>query len=229
MTILKSNYVIAIDGPAGAGKSTIAKLLSNKLRCTYIDSGAMYRAITLYMLENKLIDLPPVNLKQHIKKIKIKFTANGKKQNVYLNGKNVTKQIRSSIVNSYVSYVSSIAMVRKELVRQQRKLAKNVCIVMDGRDIGTNVFRNANLKIYLTANAKVRALRRMKDFKKIGEKVNLINLIRDIQNRDNYDSSRKLSPLCRPQGAVVIDSTNLTVNDILSYIVLFLPTNIVNG
>src|SRR3989338_2793438 len=140
---MKKYYQIAIDGPAGAGKSTVAQILAKRLGFIYIDSGAMYRAVTLYLIENKLIDLPVSRLKKHVKKIKIDFISEKNHQLIYLNKKNVSKSIRSSSVNKLVSEVSSKKVVREEMVRRQKEFAKYNSVVMDGRDIGTNVFKDA--------------------------------------------------------------------------------------
>lgn len=216
-------YKIAIDGPAGSGKSTIAKIIAQKFGFLYIDSGAMYRAITLYLYKNKLLDSPEHKLKSYIKKVKISFLNKRNKQLVLLNKKDVTYQIRSSKINKLVSEVSSKKIIRNAMVKQQREFALENSVVMDGRDIGTNVFKDADLKIYLTAKAEVRAKRRKKDLEKIGEKISFKELIKEIHSRDNYDSSRKFSPLSKAQDAIVIDSTNLNINEVCLKINFFLP------
>ena len=208
------NYQIAIDGPAGSGKSTIAKLLAKKLGFLYIDSGAMYRAVTLYLIKNNLLNKSEKIISTHLKKIKINFKENNK---------DVSKQIRSSLVNKNVSEVSSKRNIRKEMVKRQREIAKNCSVVMDGRDIGTTVFPQAGLKIYLTASPYVRAVRRKKDLEKLSEKISIKELIQQIQNRDNLDSSRAISPLSKAQDAIVIDSTNLTIDSVLNQINQFFP------
>ena len=223
MKVKGKNYQIAIDGPAGSGKSTIAKQLSRKLRFLYVDSGAMYRAITLYLIENKLLNKPEESLNKHFKKIKISFKDGKKNQRVVLNYRDVSKEIRSSLVNNYVSEVSSKKNIRNEMVKRQKELAKSCSVVMDGRDIGTAVFPNANLKVYLTASPYIRAVRRKKDLMKLSEKISIKKLIKQIQKRDNLDSSRDLSPLSKAQDAIVIDSTNLTISDVLKLINSFLP------
>lgn len=216
-------YQIAIDGPAGSGKSTIAKNIAKKIEFLYIDSGAMYRAVTLYMIKNKLFNKSNSNLMKQIKRIKIRFVKKNKHEFVFLNDKNVTKEIRSSAVNKLVSEVSSKRIVRTEMVARQRKYAQNTSVVMDGRDIGTVVFPDANLKIYLTASPLIRAIRRRKDLKKIAEHISVKDLEKEICYRDNYDSSRAISPLCMPHDAIVIDSSGLTINETLDRIFSFLP------
>ena len=222
---MRKHYQIAIDGPAGSGKSTVAQLIANKLGFLYIDSGAMYRAVTLYLFKNKLIKKSDSLLKKHLKKMDIQFINKDIQQLVFLNGANVTNKIRSLQVNKLVSEVSAKSIIRKEMVKRQRMFAFYNSVVMDGRDIGTNVFKNADLKIYLTASTLVRAKRRKKDLIKMSEIIKLKDLEKQIQWRDNYDSSRKLSPLCKSQDAVVIDSTDLTVNQVIDTINVFLPFN----
>lgn len=223
MNFLNRKYQIAVDGPAGSGKSTIAKLIAGKLGFLYIDSGAMYRAVTLYFIENNLLNKTKREILKHLKKIKINFLNKDKKQLVFINSKNVTNQIRKSAVNKLVSEVSSKKVVRAEMVKRQREFALNVSVVMDGRDIGTNVFKGADLKIYLTATANERANRRSKDLKRIGESISHRDLVKEIQKRDNFDSARSISPLCKAQDAIVIDSTDLNIYEVLDQINIFLP------
>ena len=220
-------YQIAVDGPAGSGKSTIAKLLAKKLGFLYIDSGAMYRAATLYLVKKKLLSKPESEIKKHIRKIKISFKGEENEQKFFLNNNDVTKEIRSSPVNKLVSEISSIKVIRQEMVKRQRDLGLENSIVMDGRDIGTTVFPKASLKIYLTASPYVRAKRRKKDLQKLGEKVGLKELIKQIQARDNYDSSRLISPLSKAQDAIVIDTSNLNISEVLDQISLFLPVMLI--
>ncbi len=217
------SYQVAIDGPAGSGKSTIAKLLAKKLGFLYIDSGAMYRAVTLYLIKKNLLNKSEKIIKSHLKKIQINFKENKNGQAVILNNKDISKEIRSSLVNKNVSEVSTKKNVRKEMVKRQKEIAKNQSIVMDGRDIGTTVLSNADLKIYLTASPYIRAIRRKKDLAKLSEKISITELIKQIQKRDDTDSSRIISPLLKAHDAIVIDSTNLTISDVLKQIVLLLP------
>ena len=216
-------YQIAVDGPAGSGKSTIAKLIAVRLGFLYIDSGAMYRAVTLYFLKKKLLNKPERILNKEIKKIKIDFKEKGQRKSVFLNNVDVTSEIRSSKVNKLVSEVSSKNFVRKEMVKRQREFALNNSVVMDGRDIGTTVFPNADLKIYLTASPFVRAKRRRNDLLKIKEKISIQKLVQEIQARDNYDSSRDISPLSKAQDSIVIDSSSLSISEVLEKINIFLP------
>lgn len=220
---MKKYYQIAIDGPAGSGKSTIAKLVARNMNFLYVDSGAMYRAVALYMIKNKLLNESESGLKKYLKKIKIDFKLNGKNQLVFLNGKNVTKSIRLQMINKVVSEISAKKVIREEMVKRQKKFAFSSSVVMDGRDIGTAVFPGADLKIYLTASSLVRAKRRQKDFDRLGEKLSLKELEKQIHERDNYDSGRVISPLCKPQDAIVIDSSDLTINQVLEQISFLLP------
>lgn len=220
---MKDCYQIAVDGPAGSGKSTIARLLAKKLGFLYIDSGAMYRAVTLYMLRNNLLKENENKLKKYLTKIKINFINKKGKQLIYLNSNNVTNEIRSSQISKLVSEVSTKKVVRKEMIKRQRNFARAMPVIMDGRDIGSVVFQNAKLKIYLTASVLIRAKRRKKDLKKLSERIKLGNMIKQIYARDNYDSNRALAPLCKAQDAVVIDSTNLTIQEVLEKIYAFIP------
>ncbi len=223
----KKHYQIAIDGPAGSGKSTIAKLIARKLGFLYIDSGAMYRAVTLYLIENKFLSISESVLKKKLSKLNIDFENKQNIQCVYLNGREVTRKIRTLAVNRLVSEVSARKVVRDELVKRQREFAFYKSVVMDGRDIGSTVFKDADLKIYLTASSYIRAIRRKKDLKKLSEKISTSELEKQIQARDDYDSSRAISPLCKTQDAVVIDSTNSSIEQVIEQICVFLPSYIV--
>ena len=162
-------------------------------------------------------------LKKHLKFINIFFVEKKGKQKVYLNKSDITSGIRSSIVNKNVSKVSAKKSVREEMVKRQKTLALNSSIIMDGRDIGTVVFKNADLKIYLTASSYVRALRRKKDLQRINENVKINDLVKQINDRDTYDSSRKISPLIKSHDAIVADTSNLSIYQVLNKICMFLP------
>ena len=219
----KKYYKIAIDGPAGSGKSTIAKLIAQELSFLYIDSGAMYRAITFFLLKKKLLDKSEKELIKYIKKLNIEFKQIKENQLVFLNRQNITNQIRTTAINNLVSKVSSKKVVRTAMVKKQKLYGLKNSIIMDGRDIGTTVFKDADLKIYLTASPKVRARRRLKDLNKLKEQHSIKELIKQIQYRDNYDSSRTISPLCKSQDAVVIDSSNLNIKNVVQRIVTLMP------
>ena len=226
---MKKFYQIAIDGPAGSGKSTIAKLIAKNLGFTYIDSGAMYRAVTLFLIKKKLLNKSDIGLSKSLKQIKINFLTKKNQELVFLNNKNVTDEIRKKKVSQLVSEVSSRKVVRKEMVRRQKEYGLKGSVVMDGRDIGTNVFSGANLKIYLTASSIIRAKRRKKDLEKLREKVRISELVKQIQDRDNYDSSRTISPLSKAQDAIVIDTGNLSIKEVLERIAYFLPNHIASS
>ncbi len=210
--------IIAVDGHSSCGKSTLAKDIAKHFNYKYIDTGAMYRAVTLYVIENNLyegkkIDEDALKYDLNAGKINIDFRYNPKlkKSETYLNGKNVEKEIRGIKVSDLVSPVAVIPFIREYLVAQQRDMGKEGGLVMDGRDIGTNVFPNADLKIFLTADAEVRAKRRYDELKSKGENVSLNEIIKNIKERDYIDSNRKTNPLIQAEDAVLIDNTNLTM------------------
>ncbi len=196
--------VVAIDGPSGTGKSTTARLLAEKLNFLYIDSGAMYRAITIELLRN---DVKPTDTKKIVeltKNANISFEG----EDFFLNGKNITKEIRSLEVTNKVSSVSSIKEIRKILVDKQRGFAKEHDVVMDGRDIGTVVFPEANFKFYLVCELKTRAVRRRQDFIDNGLNIPLDKIMLELKKRDEIDSSRKESPLRKAKNAIEVNTTN---------------------
>lgn len=208
------NYIIALDGPSGSGKSTIANLLSEKLDISYLNTGSMYRALTLYFLKNKIGQDRKIDLNL-LKDIKVDI----KKDQVYLNGENVSKEIRDKEVTENVSWVSAIKIVRKYLVELQRKIASDKSIILDGRDIGTVVFPNAKYKFYLDASPKVRAKRRF-DQKEIDKPIEEIE--KDIIKRDYLDSHREVSPLKKADDAIVIDSSYLTIDQTIEKIISYM-------
>lgn len=214
-----TSFKIAIDGPAGAGKSTVAKQLAKKLGFIYIDTGAMYRAVALNTLnENQIVDdMNEESLGEIAKKsvIQLAQTSDGKEQ-VFLNGTDVTKMIRSPQVTRLVSSVAKNPQVRKILVEQQRKLANNQSVVMDGRDIGTQVFPDAQLKIFLTATVKQRAMRRWKELTEQGKKIDLESIEQEISNRDKMDEERSTSPLIPALDAIHMDTTNQTIEEVVN-------------
>ena len=209
------NITIAIDGYSSTGKSTLAKLLAKKLGYVYVDSGAMYRAVTYYAMKNGLIDKSEFKVNKLIEelpKIKISFKYNNKKgfAEVYLNSVNVEKEIRTLEVSSFVSQVSTIPEVRKALVKQQQEMGKSKAVVMDGRDIGTVVFPDAELKIFLTASPEIRAKRRYYELMDKGDDVSYEEVLGNVQERDYIDSNRQDSPLCKASDAIEIDNSDLT-------------------
>lgn len=212
-------YNIAIDGPAGAGKSTIAKAVAKRENLIYVDTGAMYRAMALFMLREKvnIADAEAVALKCAEADITIRYE-NGV-QVVLLNGENVNGFLRTEEVGNAASTISVIGKVREKLVELQKKLAAESNCVMDGRDIGTCVLPNAQLKIYLTASSLVRAKRRYEELAAKGEVCNLEKIRADIEERDYRDMHREISPLRQAEDAILIDSSDMTVEEVISRII----------
>ena len=212
-------YNIAIDGPAGAGKSTIAKAVAKRENLIYVDTGAMYRAMALFMLREKvnIADAEAVELKCAEADITIRYE-NGV-QVVLLNGENVNGFLRTEEVGNAASTISVIGKVREKLVELQKKLAAESNCVMDGRDIGTCVLPNAQLKIYLTASSLVRAKRRYEELAAKGEVCNLEKIRADIEERDYRDMHREISPLRQAEDAILIDSSDMTVEEVISRII----------
>ena len=217
------DIIIAIDGYSSCGKSTVAKEVAKLLRYTYIDSGAMYRAVTLYCLRNNLapggvVDL--VKLQSQIDLIKIRFVyvREFQKHETFLNGENVEEEIRRPEVANLVSPVSIIGFVREALVKQQREMGKDKGIVMDGRDIGTVVFPDAELKIFMTASPEIRAKRRYDEMIAKGVRVDTADIIKNIQDRDHIDSTREISPLRQADDAIVLDNSYMTREEQLAFV-----------
>ena len=210
---MSKGLIIAIDGPAGSGKSTSAKLIAKKLGYVYIDTGAMYRAITYLALENEAMN-DESRIIELARNCKIDLDYKDGEVIVRLNDRNISKEIRSTEVNSHVSDVSKISEVRKVLVVKQREMGiKGNGVVMEGRDIGTVVFPNADLKIFLTASLDIRANRRTKEYNDNGSKVLVDDVKSNLSNRDKIDSSRNDSPLTKASDAVEVDTTNVTIEE----------------
>lgn len=208
---------IALDGPAAAGKSTIAKRVASKLGMIYVDTGAMYRAITFYYLNQKQNF---TNFKDLISQINLKLGYDEKKgQRVFINDSDVTDFLRENDVTEHVSYVASIEEVRSFLVDAQKQLAKEKGIVMDGRDIGTTVLPDAEVKVYMIASVEERAQRRLKDNELRGIESTLEQLKQDISKRDDYDMNREISPLKKAKDAIEIDTTGLSIDDVTEKII----------
>jgi len=210
---MDKKVTIAVDGYSSCGKSTMAKHLAKMIGYTYVDTGAMYRAIALYAIRNGFIDGEKVNvdmLKGALDKIVISFAQDG---STLLNGENVETQIRSLTVSRSVSYVSAIPEVRKHLVFLQRQMGKSGGIVMDGRDIGTVVFPNAELKIFVTADASIRAQRRYDELKAKGQQADYNDILENVKQRDFLDETRKESPLKRADDAILLDNGKMTIEE----------------
>ncbi len=210
---MSKGLIIAIDGPAGSGKSTSAKLIAKKLGYLYIDTGAMYRAITFHALENESIG-DESRIVELARNCKIELNYLDGEVIVLLNGRNISDEIRSAAVNSHVSDVSKISNVRKLLVEKQREIgAKGSGVVMEGRDIGTVVFPNADVKIFLTAALDTRADRRANEYIEKGSNVLVDDIKNNLSNRDKIDSSRNDSPLIKASDAIEVDTTNVTIDE----------------
>lgn len=214
----KPKIIIAIDGYSSTGKSTVARQIAKSLEYVYIDTGAMYRAVTLYALRKRYVSKEYFNqeaIERFLPFVLINFEINRKTglAEVHLNGENVEKEIRKMLVSNHVSQIAAISEVRKKLVEQQKLMGKNKGIVMDGRDIGTVVFPEAELKIFMTATAKDRAERRFKELTERGEEVTYEEVLKNVVDRDHLDSTREDSPLKRADDAIVIDNSNLTLEE----------------
>jgi len=203
---------IAIDGPAGAGKSTIAKMLAQHLGYVYIDTGAMYRAVALLAQRRAVSPEDQIALASLVQEARIRLDRNG---HVFLNGEDVTQEIRLPEVGNMASAVSAVAAVREALVRQQREMASQQGVVMDGRDIGTVVLPQADCKIFLTASSRVRAERRTKELLEKGLSADLEQIQREIEERDYRDSHREISPLRQAEDAFLLDSSELDIPQVL--------------
>jgi cytidylate kinase len=226
MTELPNNYQLAIDGPASSGKSTIAKILSSQLGMVYVDTGAMYRAVTLYAKNENISYSDEEKISNELKKINLEFIPADPVQKVLLNGEDVTYEIRTPEITNNVSLVSSYKAVREEMVDRQRKITENSSVVMDGRDIGTTVLPKANLKIYLIASVDERANRRYKENidKKIDTPLDILKA--EIEARDYKDSHREISPLTKADDAIEFNTTGLTIPEVVNGITKLINENI---
>lgn len=219
MENLCKNYVIAIDGEAGTGKSTLAKNIAKKYKIVYMDTGAMYRCVTLEMLNNDISMDDVEKIEKMLDDIKIEIRNDDDEDKFFLNGKDVTKKIREQKVNDNVSQVSHIPIVRERMVELQRKLANGKKIVMEGRDIGTNVFPNAQVKIYLTASAHVKAKRRYEQNKEKGINIPFEEIYNNVVFRDNNDKNSNVAPLKKAADAFELDTTNYTLDEVENIVV----------
>jgi len=209
---MKKRITIAIDGPAGSGKSTTAKLVASRLGYTYIDTGAMYRAVTYLAIQNNIIEKPD-EISKLACSLNIKLEFSDGLTRVFTNDNEITEQIRSFEVNQNVSDVSTIEEVRNSLVIKQRQMGLNGGVVMEGRDIGTVVFPDAELKIFLTATLDERAVRRAKEFIENGKNIPIVDIRNNLSLRDKIDSSRDVSPLTKGDDYIEVDTSNLSINE----------------
>lgn len=208
------NIIVAIDGPAGSGKSTIAKIIADRYSFTYIDTGAMYRMITLYCLENKINFENEIAIKNILDTISLDMQGD----KFLLNNIDVSKEIRETRINENVSKIASIKIVRENLVNLQRKISQGKNVILDGRDIGTVVFPNAQIKIYLIASPEERAKRRYRELVQKGTEISYEEVLKSIKERDYIDSTRKESPLMKADDAIELDSTGLKIEEVLDFI-----------
>ena len=215
---MNNKITIAIDGFSSTGKSTIAKLIANKYNFIYVDTGAMYRAVTLFAMQNNFITndfMDQTNLIKNLKEITLSFQFNMNLgfAEMFLNNVNVEKEIRTLEVSQFVSKIATISEVRKKLVSEQQEMGKQGGIVMDGRDIGTVVFPNAHLKLFMTASADKRAMRRYNELIAIGDNVSFEDILFNVQERDRIDSTRKDSPLIMADDAIEFDNSDMGITE----------------
>lgn len=209
-------YSVAIDGPAGAGKSTIAKLISREMGYIYVDTGAMYRAMAVYFSKNKVNPEDESAINEAVKNVDIKIEYQNGEQQVILNGENVTGLLRTEETGNMASKTSKYNEVRSKLVELQRELAKTTDVVMDGRDIGTTVLPDAFVKIYLTASSDARAKRRYDELMAKGEQCDLSAIKEDIEKRDYQDMHREISPLKQAEDAVLLDTSDMNIEQVVA-------------
>lgn len=212
------SYSIAIDGPAGAGKSTIARRAAAALSFIYVDTGAMYRAMGLYFLKQQIDPADTAAIETAVQDVDVSIQYENGEQQVYLNGENVTGQIRREEVGNMASRTSVNGKVREKLVQLQQQLATRENVVMDGRDIGTCVLPDATVKIYLTASVRERARRRYLELKEKGQEESLAKIEEDIRDRDHRDMTREISPLRQAEDAVLVDASEMTIEEVTAAI-----------
>ncbi len=212
-------YNVAIDGPAGAGKSTIAKLVAKEKGYVYVDTGAMYRGLAIHFLENGIEAEEIEKIVEACKDADVTICYEDGQQQVYLNGKNITAKLREEVVGNMASKSSAIPEVRAKLLELQRELARREDVIMDGRDIGTCVLPDADVKVFLTASVETRAKRRYDELVEKGVSCDLEEIARDIAERDERDSTREIAPLKQAEDAVLVDSSHMTIEEVVAAIV----------
>jgi cytidylate kinase len=217
---------VALDGPAGAGKSTVARKVAQALGLTYVDTGAMYRAVTWKALQEGIELTDEAALTELANQVQIEFKPTAEGQDVFLDGIDITEDIRTRDVTNHVSAVSAVPGVRAAMVEQQRAIAARTGVVMDGRDIGTVVLPNADVKIWLTASVEERAKRRYQELIEKGQQVDFEQLKLDIQRRDEYDSGREHSPMKKADDAVLVDTTGRTIEQVIDHILHICRKNV---
>lgn len=212
-------FVVAIDGTAGSGKGTLAKILAEKLNFNAIDTGAMYRCVTLTMLRQDVGLQDEEKIKNILEEMKIEFIEEEGNKKVFLNGEDVTLKIRSKEVTDFASPVATIKSVRQHLAQIQRDMAKSIDVIMDGRDIGTNVFPNADVKIYLDATPEERAKRRFNQNQDNGIDIPFEEVLKNVKERDYIDTHREIAPLTKATDAIYIDSTEMTIEEVTELVI----------
>jgi cytidylate kinase len=215
---MNKNIIIAVDGYSSCGKSTLAKALAMQLGFIYVDSGAMYRAVTLYFLRNQIDFTDPLQVSSALENIHLNFQTVENETRILLNNEDVSEEIRKMPVTKLVSAVAALREVRLSMVKQQQRMGKSKNIIMDGRDIGTTVFPDATLKLFMTAELKVRAERRYLELKSKGEDVSLESILENINQRDYQDTTRTESPLIKSKDAILLDNTNLDQQQQLQFV-----------
>ena len=212
-------YSVAIDGPAGAGKSTIAKLVAKEKGYIYVDTGAMYRGLAIHFLDKGIQPQETEKVIEACKDAEVTIAYEDAVQHVYLNGKDISSRLRNEEVGNMASVTSAIPEVRKKLLELQQNLAKTQNVIMDGRDIGTCVLPHADVKVYLTASVETRAKRRYQELQEKGEDCNLEEIAHDIEERDRRDMTREIAPLKQAEDAVLVDSSDMTIAEVVKTIV----------
>ena len=212
-------FIVAVDGPAGSGKGTITKIVGEKENLIYIDTGALYRCVTLCMIRKNVSLEETEKINDILENINIEFIKEGEQKQVYLNGENVSRKIRENDVNKLVSQVSHIVIVRNSITDLSRRIAKGKEVIMEGRDIGTNVFPNADVKIYLDATPEERAKRRLKQNEEKGIKIPFEEIVENIKFRDNNDKTSSVAPLKQAEVAIYLDSSNMTIEEVAKKVI----------